>query len=62
MKKINIKLSKKEIKSLMYIVANHYPCEKFDDKNSHASILFSKLNLISRFKCDSSIINLSLEK
>jgi len=44
MKPQNNKLSEKEIKSLIYIVANHYPCEKFDDKNSHASILFSKLS------------------
>tara|TARA_R100000781_G_scaffold108464_1_gene73011 strand:+ start:275 stop:424 length:150 start_codon:yes stop_codon:yes gene_type:complete len=37
-------LSQKEIKSLIYIVANHYPCEKFDDDKSFASILFKKLS------------------
>jgi hypothetical protein len=37
------KLSQKEIKSLIYIVSNHYPCEKFDNKESFASILLNKL-------------------
>ena len=61
MKKINIKLSKKEIKRLKNMIENHYACQPYDENNID-SILFSKLNFMTRFKCDSSIINLSLEK
>tara|TARA_R100001463_G_scaffold15081_1_gene39429 strand:+ start:431 stop:607 length:177 start_codon:yes stop_codon:yes gene_type:complete len=43
-------LSQKEIKSLIYIVANHYPCEKFDDDKSFASILFKKLSRMEEGK------------
>jgi len=36
-------LSKKQLESLLYIVANHYDIEQFDDENSYASKLYSKL-------------------
>ena len=41
-------LSQKEIKTLIYIVANHDPCEKFDDDKSFASILFKKLSSLEK--------------
>ena len=48
MKKINIKLSQKEIKSLIYIVSNHYSIEQFDNKNSYASNLLNKLESLNK--------------
>ncbi len=36
-------LSKKEVESLLHIVANHYDIEQFDNDNSYAYKLYSKL-------------------
>lgn len=36
-------LSKKELESLLNIVANHYEVEQLDNKNSYAYKLYSKL-------------------
>ena len=40
-------LSEKEIKSLIYIVRNHYSDEQLDNKNSYASSLLNKLESLN---------------
>lgn len=41
-------LSEKEIKSLIYIVSNHYSDKQLDNKNSYASSLLNKLDSLNK--------------
>jgi len=47
-KKVTVKLTLGEIKSLIYIVSNHYSIEQFDNKDSYASNLLNKLESLNK--------------